>query len=58
MMVNELYAHITCTCGELLQALVQTGETEQGEPIFDTDHDELSRIAQAHWATCKGGGTA
>lgn len=56
-MVNELFAHITCACGEKFQALKQIEETEQGEPIFDTDHEELNRIAQEHWAKCTGGGS-
>ena len=58
MEINESVAYITCACGERLQALKQTGETEQGELIFDTDHDELNRIAQEHWAVCAGGVSA
>ena len=55
-MVNEFFAHITCACGEKFQALKQIEETEQGEPIFDTDHDELARIVQEHWGICVNGG--
>lgn len=55
-MVNELFAHITCSCGEKFQTLMQIGETEAGEPIFDTNHDELGRIVQEHWAACVEGG--
>ena len=55
-MVNELFAHITCACGEKFQALKQIEETETGEPIFDTDHDELNRIVQEHWGICVNGG--
>jgi len=31
-----------------------TTQAEKGEPMFDTDHDELLRITQEHWKTCKG----
>ena len=48
MEINESFAYITCACGEKLQALVS-------EPTCDTDHKELSRIAQEHWAICKRG---
>ena len=58
MEINESFAYISCACGEKLQALVQVGETETGEPIFDTDHDELNRVAQEHWAVCAGGVSA
>lgn len=51
---NEKFAYITCACRRKLQALVQVGETEEGEPVFSVDHDELSRISQEHWKTCKG----
>jgi len=51
-MVNEKFAYVTCACGEKFQALVQVGETEEGEPVLDTDHDKLARMTQEHWTVC------
>jgi len=49
MEINERYAHITCVCGEKFQAIMEVGNDEKGDPVFDTDHDKLSHISKEHW---------